>query len=384
MNPDGDVSTQPRRAAGSAGSASADNRSRLAGRAGLAVVARDRGGDGIAYVGRLLARALGDLCDDEPKVVYLNPSSHASVSVLERARFTWNLLRAEVSGESDWWIFNHVGIARAQRFVPQRVRRPYAVFLNGIEAWAPNLSSDRLAALMNARARISISRHTADRVRKTHPRVGVIHPCPLGLLDQEIVVGKPDEALIQSIREKSVMILGRMSSTERYKGHDELLECWPSVVRNVPEAQLVVVGRGDDTSRLRAKAAELGLGNGILFAGFVTEATLAQLWKRVAVFAMPSGGEGFGLVYLEAMRASVPCIGSTADAAGEIVVDGETGYLVDRSVIPAIGAAMTRLLNAGELRRTMGNAGRRRYVAEFTYDRYLSRLKPILQDAFQR
>jgi phosphatidylinositol alpha-1,6-mannosyltransferase len=383
MNPDGDVSTQPRRAAGSVGPSSAHHRSRLAGRAGLAVVARDRGGDGVAYVGRLLARALADLCDDEPNVVYLNPASHASVSVVERARFTWNLLKAEASGESDWWIFNHVGIARAQRFVPKRVRRPYAVFLNGIEAWAPNLSSDRLAALVNARARISISQHTADRVRKAHPRVGVIHPCPLGLLDQEIVVGKPDERLIQSIREKSVMIVGRMSSTERYKGHDELLECWSSIVRNVPDAQLVVVGGGDDASRLKAKAAELGLGNAVLFAGFVTEATLAELWKRIAVFAMPSGGEGFGLVYLEAMRASIPCIGSTADAAREIVVDGETGYLVDRAVSPTIAVAVTRLLKDGELRRKTGDAGRRRYLAEFTYDRYLSRLKPILQDAFQ-
>lgn len=383
MNPDGIVSTQPR-GAGSAGSPSADHRSRLAGRAGLAVVARDRGGDGVAYVGRLLARALGDLCDEEPNVVYLNPASQASVSVVERARFTWKLLRAEVSGESDWWIFNHVGIARAQRFVPPPVRRPYAVFLNGIEVWAPNLSSDRLAALMNARTRISNSQHTADRVTETHPRVGVIHPCALGLLEEEIVVGKPDERLIQSIRENSVMIVGRMSSSERYKGHDELLECWPAVVRNVPDAQLVIVGRGDDTSRLRAKAAELGLGNGILFAGFVSGATLAQLWKRVAVFAMPSRGEGFGLVYLEAMRASVPCIGSTTDAAGEIVVDGETGYLVDRSMIPAIGAAVTRLLKDGELRRTTGNAGRRRYLAEFTYDRFLNRLRPILQDAFQR
>jgi phosphatidylinositol alpha-1,6-mannosyltransferase len=125
------------------------------------------------------------------------------------------------------------------------------------------------------------------------------------------------------------------------------------------------------------------LGNAVLFAGFVTEATLAELWKRIAVFAMPSGGEGFGLVYLEAMRASIPCIGSTADAAREIVVDGETGYLVDRAVSPTIAVAVTRLLKDGELRRKTGDAGRRRYLAEFTYDRYLSRLKPILQDAFQ-
>jgi phosphatidylinositol alpha-1,6-mannosyltransferase len=357
---------------------------RVSGRPGLAIVARDRGGDGIGYVGRLLRRALEDLCGQPPDVLSLDPARNGSVSAAERVRFGWNLLRAEVRGDADWWVFNHIGIARAQRLIPRGVRRPYAVFLNGIEAWAPHLSADRLTTLEHARVRISISHHTARRVRAAHPRIGPIQPCPLGLLDdQQVVLGKPDECLLGTIRRESVLIVGRMNNSERYKGHDELLECWSSVLTRMPGTQLVIVGGGNDVPRLKAKADALRISDQTLFTGFVDGATLAEIWKRVAVFAMPSEGEGFGLVYLEAMRASLPCIGSTTDAAGDIIEDGETGFLVDRTSPAGIAAAIVRLLENADIRTKMGAAGRRRFEAEFTYDRFLGRLGPILQSAFR-
>jgi phosphatidylinositol alpha-1,6-mannosyltransferase len=356
---------------------------RVCGRPGLAIVVLDRGGDGIGCVGRLLRRALEDLCGHPPDILSLDPARSGSVSAAERARFGWKLLRAEIRGDADWWIFNHVGIARAQRLIPRSVRRPYAVFLNGIEAWTPRLSADRLATLEDARVRISISHHTARRVLMVHPQIGPIRPCPLGLLDEELFPGKPDERLLDTIRRESVLIVGRMSSSERYKGHDELLECWSLVLKRKPGTQLVIVGDGDDAQRLKAKADALGLSGQVLFTGFVDSATLAEIWKRVAVFAMPSEGEGFGLVYLEAMRASLPCIGSTADAAGDIIEDGETGFLVDRSSPAGIADVIVRLLENADIRTMMGAAGRRRFEAEFTYARFVSRLRPILQSAFQ-
>ena len=258
------------------------------------------------------------------------------------------------------------------------------MFLNGIEAWAPHLSEDRLGTLTEATLRISISHHTARRVKAAHPQIGTILPCPLGLLDQEAPSGKPDDEVLARIRPESVLIVGRMSGSERYKGHDELLECWGMVRAQIPNAQLVVVGGGDDSQRLAAKASELGIQGSVLFAGFVADSTLAEIWKRVRVFAMPSLGEGFGLVYLEAMRASLPCIGSTEDAAGDIIVDGQTGFLVDRASADRLSSAIVRLIENADLSRSLGAAGRKIFEAEFTYDRYVARLGPILQSAFTK
>jgi phosphatidyl-myo-inositol dimannoside synthase len=173
-----------------------------------------------------------------------------------------------------------------------------------------------------------------------------------------------------------------MSAVERYKGHDELIACWPGVLERVGGAQLVIAGRGDDVERLRKRAADAGVADRTLFTGFVSDATLRVLMRRAAVFAMPSRGEGFGLVYLQAMEAGLPCIGSTLDAAGDIILDGETGYLVDPADRGALTAALVRLLESPALRASLGSAGRRRYLGAFTYDRFVERFGSIVLSAF--
>jgi glycosyltransferase involved in cell wall biosynthesis len=97
---------------------------------------------------------------------------------------------------------------------------------------------------------------------------------------------------------------------------------------------------------------------------------------------MPSRGEGFGLVYLQAMRAGIPCLGSRDDAAADVIVDGETGLLVPRQDPDAISGALGRLLTDEPMRRRLGAAGRRRFESTFTYPRFRARLAGILARSF--
>jgi phosphatidyl-myo-inositol dimannoside synthase len=184
------------------------------------------------------------------------------------------------------------------------------------------------------------------------------------------------------IRVRSVLVVGRMSSAERYKGHDELLDCWSAVLERIPDAQLVIAGSGDDLTRLRAKTQSLALAESVLFLGFVSGGILEELRHRVALFALPSRGEGFGLVYLEAMRAGLACIAGAHDAAADVIVHDETGVLVDPNDREALAVSIIGLLSAPERRAAYGAAGKRRFEAEFTFERYCDRLRPILVDAF--
>ena len=269
----------------------------LAARPGLASVSR-RGGDGVAHVARLLHRALSDLCGEPPYAVDVNPAAAHHVTLLERASFAGRLLAAQAAGRVDWVVFSHLALARAQRAIPHAFRRPSAVFLHGVEAWDPELGRDRLAALRGAAVLLSNSHYTAERVGRTFPELAPIVPCQLALLPPEVShgVASGDAALLEQVGPRSAIIVGRMSAGERYKGHDELLEAWPAVRAQVPDAQLVMVGDGDDAGRLRAKARALGLGECVLFTGRVSDATLGGLYERTALFAMPSRGEGFGVV----------------------------------------------------------------------------------------
>jgi phosphatidyl-myo-inositol dimannoside synthase len=348
----------------------------------LAVITRKQGGDGVAFAGLLLERALSQITDAPPNTLELAPVVSGRPSAVEQIRFSLSLMLAQLYKRRGWIIFNHVGIARAQNLLPRSVRRPYAVLLCGIEAWDPELGAGRKRTLRNASLRLAISGYTASRVSATHPDIGPIIACPLALLPDAPSPTSVEHALLDQIREGSVLMVGRMSSAERYKGHDELLECWCTVLAQVPDAQLVIAGQGDDVTRLRNKAASLGIDNSVLFLGFVPDGTLAALRERAALFALPSRGEGFGLVYLEAMRAGLPCVGGIHDAAAGVIANGETGVLVDPKDGRALSSAIVALLRSPDLRARFGAAGKLRFEREFTFDRYCERLAPILSAAF--
>ena len=211
-----------------------------------------------------------------------------------------------------------------------------------------------------------------------HPDVGPIVPCPLALPPERPLSFPGRQAAVPT-----VLIVARILRAESYKGHDQLLECWPAVTAQVPSARLVVVGEGDDVVRLREKASALGLGpTSVVFTGFVSANELDTWYSEAWVFAMPSRGEGFGLVYLEAMAHGVPCIGSCEDAAGDVIVDGETGYLVEQADTASLAERLGRLLRDPSLCRELGEQGRRRVMSEFSYDQFSRRLEAAIVDAF--
>ncbi|HEY6321353.1 MAG TPA: glycosyltransferase family 4 protein [Thermoanaerobaculia bacterium] len=288
--------------------------------------------------------------------------------------------RQLAAGRGIAFIYDLLGPARAQAWLPAPLRAPYLVALYGIEVWRP-LSGSRSRALRHATVRLATSSYTVAGARAANRDFGQAEVLPL-CLEERPPAGEVDGALLDRAGRDYLLIVGRMAATERYKGHEQLLQA----MTRLPGAasgghlppRLVAAGDGDDRPRLEALAATLGLAGQVLFTGFVSEATLAELYARAAVFVMPSRGEGFGLVYLEAMRAGRPCVAARASAAAEIVADGETGLLVDPLDPDAIAGALGRLLAAPELARAMGEAGRRRLERLFTPRRFRERLWPLL------
>jgi phosphatidylinositol alpha-1,6-mannosyltransferase len=278
------------------------------------------------------------------------------------------------------YVFDLLGPARVQAYLPAAVRAPYLIPLYGIEVWR-RLTWDRARALAGATVRLAISAHTLERARPfcpDLPDLDATSVLPLAL-EERPPTGEVDEALLEQAGSDFFLIVGRMVVTERYKGHDQVLEALPRVLASRPEARLVIAGEGDDRERLEKKARGLEIASKVLFTGFVSEATLAELYRRCAAFVMPSRGEGFGLVYLEAMRAGRPCVAARGSAAEEVVEDGVTGWLVDPDDSTELTAALTRLLGDPDRTREMGEAGFRRWRDSFSLERFRARLKPHLE-----
>lgn len=317
-----------------------------------------------------------------PQARLLTMFQHASkpASIAEKVGFGARLSQIQVAGRTDWVLFSHLGLAQVQNLLPSFARRRYAVFLHGIEAWN-TLSRAETRALANADLRIANSAYTARRVVAAHPAIGPVEPCPLALLPRASTATARARTLspdLQNLGTRVVLLVGRMSAAERYKGHDEMLDAWPAVVSTVPDAHLVIVGDGDDGPRLRAKGAGSVASHSITFCGFLDEGQLQALYSAASVFALPSRGEGFGLVYLEAMSHALPCVGSVHDAAAEVINDGETGRLVDPLKPTALAEALVALLRDDAMRRRMGEAGRARLHAEFSFERFRNRLLHLL------
>lgn len=340
----------------------------------LAVPRFGEAGGGTSAVGRLLWSVFQREWPDGAHLVALQGHGRHTPSMARKLAFGVALASRQALAATQWVLFGHLRLARVQRFVPRRRRAPHAVFLHGVEAWTPLGDADR-NRVREARLRIANSAFTARRATEANPGLGPIAVCPLALPADTDMARWPHPA---TGNRPLVLIVGRMDAGEAYKGHDDLIAAWPHVRAAVPGAELMIVGDGDDAARLRAKA--LAHGDGITFAGFVDRPALDALYSRAAVFAMPSRGEGFGLVYLEAMVHGLPCIGSVHDAAGEVIEHGTTGLLVDLNDPDALGRALVSLLGDPALCRRMGQSGLDRVTRQFTFDRFSRTIVSLLDE----
>ncbi len=348
----------------------------------LAAVTLDESGGGVAAVSRLIWRVMGETWTDRCRLITLGVGPVPDrPTTADRVKFGLRVGAEQLTRADGWMFFSHLALARTQAYLPAFARRPYVVFLHGIEAWRTLSSSDR-DILRRAALRVANSRFTAAEVSAANPGVGPIEVCQLATWPESTPGAQAlESSRVPAIGSQAVLLVGRMSSAERYKGHDALLDAWSGVLAAVPGARLVFAGDGDDRVRLAAKAMALGIGERVVFTGFLSMSGLADLYARSQVFAMPSRGEGFGLVYLEAMSHGLPCIGSIHDAAREIINDGETGYLIDQADPVALTARLTALLTDAPTRARLGAAGRHRVEEQFNYPRFAQRLVELVRGA---
>jgi phosphatidylinositol alpha-1,6-mannosyltransferase len=173
---------------------------------------------------------------------------------------------------------------------------------------------------------------------------------------------------------------------ESYKGHDVMIRALRQVRETVADARWVVLGDGPLRPSLEAQAREQGVGDAILFAGSVSDAERDAWYERARVFAMPSrlpaeglGGEGFGIVYLEAAAHGLPSIGGDVAGARDAILDGETGRLVDPTDPAAVAAAIVELLADSGRAARMGVAARQ-FAERHSWPRIAARVEVVLEE----
>jgi len=256
---------------------------------------------------------------------------------------------------------------------------PYGLTAYGVEAWGEGPTQP----WQQARWIWPISTYTGDRLvadRGVDPHRLALLPCTFAA--ERFAVGPTPQHLAQryGVADGRVLLtVARLAANERYKGVDRVLRVLPPLRQRVPDAYYVVAGQGDDLPRLQALAAELGVGDRVRFVGFVPDAELPDLYRLCDVFVMPSTGEGFGIVFLEALASGKPVIGGNRDGTTEALAYGRLGVLIDPEDPAALLQALTAVLETADP-PTAPHHRRQRAIETFGPDRFRQRLAEICQN----
>ena len=174
----------------------------------------------------------------------------------------------------------------------------------------------------------------------------------------------------------NLLSVSRLDDTEQDKGIDSTIKALQIVLKTVSNIEYTVVGKGNDTKRLKEITKQLQLEKSVKFKGYVKD--IDPYYKSCDIFILPSKKEGFGIVYLEAMKYKKPVIACNYGGTTDVVIDKKTGILCEYSNIEQISDAILTLATDKTLSSKYGKNGFLHMKNNFTYSAFKARLEDIL------
>jgi phosphatidylinositol alpha-1,6-mannosyltransferase len=333
---------------------------------------------GIALYNRDLARALA-LLPTRGEVVVLPriipnaveevPEGVTFVEAAARGQLAYarELTRLKRRKRFDLVICSHMNLLPLARLAANDP----LLFTYGIEAWRPRRRASN-ALLHHCRGVVAISEITRSRLVSWSKYAGPTFILPNAIHAEQYGIRPKRPDLVERYKlagKRVVLTVGRIDWSERYKGFDEVLEILPALPNDVV---YLIAGGGSDMQRLQRKAVALGVDDRVRFTGIFAEEQKADLYNLADVYAMPSRGEGFGYVILEAIASGVPAVVSKHDGGREAVLEGKLGTLVDPSNPAEIRAAIADALESRERTILAG-------LDYFAFERFTERVHAIVR-----
>lgn len=284
-------------------------------------------------------------------------------------------------------VCSHLGLSPVARVLAARTGRPYVVFIHGVEAWKRLKFRHRWG--LKGAARLLVNSHY------TLGHFIAVNPWARTLPAIVVPLGVPINGLAPSSKSTrpspdpcTILSVGRMAKEENYedyRGPADLYKGFRLVVEAVAilrrmgvPAVLDLVGDGNARPDLEKWVATQTVAPFVNFLGRVSDADLAQQYARAQVFVLASEGEGFGLVFAEAMAHSLPCVGIAAGATPEVVIDDESGYVVRARDSREIAERLFVLFRNPAVYARLSSGAVARHGAHYTEGKFIQRLVAAL------
>ncbi len=260
------------------------------------------------------------------------------------------------------------------------------LFAHGIEIWG-KLPKQKSMMIKCCDAIISVSRFTSQKIRKVHhisaEKSFVLNNCldPFMPLGKEFI-GKTDLRHRYGYKpeDKILFTLTRLSSKERYKGYDKVLQAMVNVKKHHPKIKYLIAGSYDEKEKtyINELAKKLELSDSLILAGFIPDEELVAHFSFADVYIMPSMKEGFGIVFIEAMYYGLPVIAGNKDGSVDALAEGKLGILVDPEDVKAIELAIDQVLKNPSSNRPNRNL----LLTNFIYESYKRNFENIFATHF--
>ena len=267
---------------------------------------------------------------------------------LRTAAFSARLLTAALRERPDLIMSTHVNFAPVAQWLKRLRPVKFAAVAHGVDVWGEQRRNG-MGALRRADRVLAVSHFTRQRLLEHRG----FEPEQIGLLPNTVDTERftpehPPRHLLKRFGLKAgqpvILTIARLAGEERYKGYDQIIRALPEIRRSVPEVRYLIGGTGPDRGRLERLVAELGLTGAVTFAGFIPNHELVSYYNLCNVFAMPSKGEGFGIVYLEALACGKPVLAGNKDGSVDALLNGELGVLIDPDEVGDIATALSAML----------------------------------------
>lgn len=347
---------------------------------------------GIERFNQRLVRSLAELASgggfeyravalwDTPEMAREAMAGYEACSASKR-KATQRFLRHVVFWRPDIILYGHIllsPLALATRLLSPRSRN--LLIVHGWEVWREPFRRrvplwERVVVRLGIDEIVSVSQLTMRRMREAYQ----LPAERFHLLPNAVDV----DSSVQAHRaadpgQGNILTVTRLVRNTSYKGCGTVIRAMPQVLARLPEATYHVVGEGEGRVGLEALAGQMGVSHRVRFHGRVSEQELQRIYQSADVFILPSKGEGFGIVYLEAWKYGVPVIAGNQDAGAEVVTHGYNGLCVDPDSPDQIAAALIELLSDSHRAAEMGEAGRRTIAEKYTHEVFRARLAAIL------
>jgi phosphatidylinositol alpha-1,6-mannosyltransferase len=333
------------------------------------------------------AKATEDLVFNPQTKFYF--AGQYKLSFLHTSIFALQVLFAAFTKKPDLIICGHINFSPLTLYIFNLLKIPYWVIVYGTDAWDIEDAAKK-NGLKSAQKIISIGEYTRDRIVAEEKISSTQIPLlPVTFDTSQFTIQPKPQYLLDRYQldadKQIILTVTRLSKSDGYKGYDQIIQALPTIRRQIPNIHYLLVGKGDDRDRIETLIKDHQLQDCVTLAGFVADHELNDHYNLCDVFAMPSKGEGFGIVYLEALACGKPTIGGNQDGAIDALCNGELGVLIDPDNIEQIAQAIVDILQGSHPLPILYQPDllRQKVIEIYGFDKFKERLSLILSDLME-